>query len=162
MSASPTHARRPAGTPSGGQFAPEAHAEPEVSLAPAVPESTPETNDYGTTRWWGPEGRLHRTDGPAVERPDGAVEWWVHGKRHRTGAPAVVQADGTTEWWQAGLLHREDGPAIEYPDGVKLWYRHGRLHREDGPAVERPDGSVAWYVDGQELEAPPEAGRAAS
>ncbi len=32
-----SRSRRPAGTPTGGQFAPEAHAEPEVTLAPPPP-----------------------------------------------------------------------------------------------------------------------------
>jgi hypothetical protein len=28
------------------------------------------------TRMWFLNGRLHRTDGPAIERADGTVEWW--------------------------------------------------------------------------------------
>ncbi len=28
------------------------------------------------------EGRLHRTDGPAVINGDGSEEWWFKGERH--------------------------------------------------------------------------------
>ena len=80
MSTNPTPARsrRPAGTPTGGQFAPEARAEPEVALggAPEL-ESIPETDGNGDTLWFTAEGQLHRTDGPAIERADGARRWWV-------------------------------------------------------------------------------------
>ena len=99
MSTNPTPARsrRPAGTPTGGQFAPEAHAEPEVALGtpPPGPESIPETDGNGDTLWRTADGQLHRTDGPAIE--------W---------------ANGTREWFVDGQLHREDGPAIEYADGA--------------------------------------------
>ena len=55
------------------------------------------------TKEWSLNGKLHRSDGPAVERPDGIKEWWFRGKRHRT-----------------------DGPAIEWVDGTKVWYFNGR------------------------------------
>jgi hypothetical protein len=43
--------------------------------------------------------KLHREDGPAIERPNGTKSWYLNGK-----------------------LHREDGPAIERPNGTKFWY----------------------------------------
>ena len=46
--------------------------------------------------------RRHRLDGPAVERAEGAREWWINGKRHRL-----------------------DGPAVEWPDGIHGWWVHG-------------------------------------
>lgn len=57
------------------------------------------TNKDGTKKWFDKQGQYHRTDGPAVERPDGFKSWYLHGNRHR-----------------------EDGPAIEYEDGDKSWY----------------------------------------
>ena len=32
---------------------------------------------------WYLNNRLHRLDGPAVERPDGSKEWWINDKRQR-------------------------------------------------------------------------------
>lgn len=34
-----------------------------------------------TTREWWRHGKLHRTDGPAVDRVGCAVEYWVNGRR---------------------------------------------------------------------------------
>ena len=83
MSTNPTSAqsRRPAGTPTGGQFAPEAHAEPEVTLGAQPPglESTPTADAVGIVRWRNADGELHRTDGPAVEYPNGSRSWFVNG-----------------------------------------------------------------------------------
>jgi gamma-glutamylcyclotransferase (GGCT)/AIG2-like uncharacterized protein YtfP len=74
------------------------------------------------TKLWHQNNQLHRTDGPAVEHPDGTKSWYQNGKRHRT-----------------------DGPAVEYPNGIKYWYQNGQRHRTDGPAVEYPDGTKYWY-----------------
>jgi hypothetical protein len=32
----------------------------------------------GSKVWW-LNGKLHRTDGPAIERADGRKEWWLNG-----------------------------------------------------------------------------------
>ena len=130
MSTNPTPARsrRPAGTPTGGQFAPETHAEPEVTLGAPELESIPETDGNGDTFWRSAGGQLHRTDGPAIE--------W---------------ADGDREWWVDGQLHREDGPAIEYANGTREWWVHGQRHRIEGPAVERADGGKEWWANGVHL-----------
>ena len=47
---------------------------------------------------------LHRTDGPAIEYPDGNKQWVVN-----------------------GVLHRLDGPAVVYPSGIDLWYVNGEF-----------------------------------
>src|SRR5665213_1239100 len=73
-------------------------------------------------------------------RPDGAREWRCHGKLHREDGPAVEREDGTREWWRDGNRHREGGPAIERQSGTRQWWRDGKLHREDGPAIERQSG----------------------
>ena len=36
-------------------------------------------DDYGTKKWY-LNGKLHREDGPAVERSNGTKEWWLNGK----------------------------------------------------------------------------------
>jgi hypothetical protein len=53
-------------------------------------------------------GIIHRTDGPAVEKPNGDRYWYVNGEYHRT-----------------------DGPAIEYADGEKRWYINGNHYEEE-------------------------------
>ena len=47
-------------------------------------------------------GKLHRTDGPAVEYADGSKEWWLDGKKNRLDGPAIDHANGRKEWWIAG------------------------------------------------------------
>ena len=48
---------------------------------------------------------LHRTDGPAIEWPNGVEEWYYNGERHREDGPAFVCPD--------------------YIDGETVWYWHG-------------------------------------
>jgi len=55
----------------------------------------------------------------------GNKRWYQNGKLHRTDGPAVEYADGGKHWYQDGKLHRTDGPAVEYPDGDKYWYIEG-------------------------------------
>ena len=52
----------------------------------------------------------------------GTKSWYLDGKLHRTDGPAIEGAYGTKEWYLDGKLHRVDGPAIECADGTKLWY----------------------------------------
>ncbi len=71
-------------------------------------------------------------------------------KLHRLNGPAIERADGTKEWYQNGVLHREDGPAVENLYG-KRWYKNGKLHRENGPAIES-DRIKKWYYKDEELD----------
>jgi hypothetical protein len=75
-----------------------------------------------TIRWYNDKNQLHRLDGPAYERADGAKEWYVDGKLHRLDGPAIERADGYKSWWVDRKRHRLDGPAIEYASGYKEWY----------------------------------------
>jgi hypothetical protein len=59
-------------------------------------------DDYGTIRWY-LKNKLHREDGPAIERANGDKLWYLNDQRHR-----------------------EDGPAIEYASGAKYWYLNGQ------------------------------------
>ena len=104
-----------------------------------------EVGEDGTVWYYDEKGDLHREDGPALERADGAKAWYRNGKRHREDGPAIEDADGTKVWYRNGERHREDGPAIEYPNGTTMWYRNGLHHRDDGPAIEYPDGTKEYY-----------------
>jgi hypothetical protein len=109
-----------------------------------------EVYEDGDKHWY-LNGKLHREDGPAVERSNGFKYWYLNGKPHREDGPAREWADGSKAWYLNGKLHREDGPAVEYSDGTKSWYLNGQCHREDGPAVERSNGYKAWYLNGKHL-----------
>ena len=70
---------------------------------------------YGNKRWyynednlymmngWYIQGKLHRVDGPAVERANGDKEWYINGVHHRIDGPAVEYADGSVEYWENGI-----------------------------------------------------------
>jgi hypothetical protein len=38
--------------------------------------------------------------------------YWSNGKINRSDGPAVIHKDGTQEWWKNGIRHRLNGPAI--------------------------------------------------
>ena len=78
--------------------------------------------------------------------------WTLNGKIHREDGPAIERSDGSKEWCLNGDLHCEDGPAIEYPNGSKFWYLNGLLHREDGPAIEWAVGTKEWWVNGKQVD----------
>lgn len=44
-------------------------------------EYTVKVSKAGTIRWH-KNGKLHRTDGPAIEYANGNKEWWVEGKEY--------------------------------------------------------------------------------
>ena len=87
--------------------------------------------NYGAgNKLWYLNDKLHREDGPAVERASGTKCWYLNGKYHREGGPAVQRATGTKQWFLNGLRHREDGPAIEWASGNKGWYLNGKYLTE--------------------------------
>ena len=45
---------------------------------------------------------LHRTDGPAIEFPDGNKQWVVNGVLHRLDGPATENDDGSKQWFVNG------------------------------------------------------------
>src|SRR5271165_3436846 len=57
-----------------------------------------ETYSNGDKCWY-LNGRLHRTDGPAIEYANGAKYWYLNGKFHRTDGPACEYTDGETRYW---------------------------------------------------------------
>jgi len=105
--------------------------------------------DVWGDKWWYKDGKLHREDGPAIERANGDKSWCLSGVRHRVDGPAEESSGGHKIWYINGKCHREHGPAVEHADGTKEWYIDGLLHREDGPAIERANGSKEWYLNGK-------------
>ncbi len=81
--------------------------------------------------------------------PDGTKSWYLNGKLHRTDGPAIERTDGSKEWFLNGKLHRTDGPAVEWADGSKSWCLNGECHRTDGPAWEGADGTKTWWLNGK-------------
>jgi len=63
-------------------------------------------------------------------KPDRRI-WSINGKLHREDGPAVERANGDKEWYINDQCHREDGPAIECANGDKYWYLNDKLHREE-------------------------------
>ena len=53
---------------------------------------------------------------------NGDKSWYLNGKLHRTDGPAIEYADGYKAWYFDGKCHRTDGPAIENANGDKYWY----------------------------------------
>jgi hypothetical protein len=62
---------------------------------------------------------------------DDTKRWWLNGRLHRTDGPAVEYANGDKMWYLNGRRHREDGPAIERADGNKIWYLNGQEYSFD-------------------------------
>ena len=52
-------------------------------------------------------------------------------KLHREDGPAIERANGDKSWWVNGDIHREDGPAVEWYDGYKAYYLNGKRLTED-------------------------------
>jgi hypothetical protein len=79
------------------------------------------------------------------------TEWRLDGKLHREDGPAIERVIGTKLWYLNDQLHRENGPAIEWANGSKFWLVCDQYHREDGPAIELADGYKAWYLNGVKM-----------
>ena len=56
---------------------------------------------------------------------------YLNGKLHRTDGPAVAHTNGYKEWYLNGERHRVDGPSIEYVGGRKSWYINGKKYSEE-------------------------------
>ena len=78
--------------------------------------------------------------------------WFLNDKLHREDGPAVERVNGNKEWYLNGNRHREDGPACEWTNGKKEWYLNNKLHREDGPAIEWSNGDREWFLNNKEVD----------
>lgn len=123
---------------------------------------------------WRENGKLHRTDGPAVISNSGPQCWlagiryenegeWAEAvkiwnklpERHRKYALTVGYLPRITSsciiWELGGAAHADGIPAVEYLDQTEsAWYWKGRLHKLDGPAWER-NGLRSYYIHGISL-----------
>ena len=83
----------------------------------------------------------------------GTVCHYLNGKLHRTDGPAVLWSDGFQSWWQNGMIHRIDGPAVSSPKtGYQEYRTQNKLHRIGGPAVIFPDGSQEYWIHGVQIK----------
>ena len=73
---------------------------------------TRRVNSAGTEVWY-LNGKVHRTDGPAIIHPEGCALWLRNGKLHRLDGPAITHADGSEEWWVHGVRYEPPPPCPE-------------------------------------------------
>jgi len=164
-------ARKPKGTPVGGQFDRTLGGGPATNLgdtesavlrgaagelesvAPEVsddgePEELETIYEDGTRVWHDANGRPHRDNGPAVIDPDGTEIWMQHGLLHNEHGPAIKRPNGYEAYWVKGEQHRLDGPAIKEPDGSETWMSHGKIHRDKLPARTLSNGVQEYWQAG--------------
>lgn len=104
----------------------------------------PVIDKHGNRCWYNREGRLHRTNGPALIKPDGSRYWYCDGEIHRVGGPAVILAGESLakswcseSWFIRGNRHRSDGPAAILTNGGKAWFLHDDVvQKEDFKSFE--------------------------
>jgi hypothetical protein len=53
--------------------------------------------------------------------------WYVNGKLHRSDGPAVIDHE-YQKWFTDEKLHRVDGPAVIDNHGRKEWYMNGQCN----------------------------------
>ena len=132
------------------------------------------TVDEDGDKQWTLNGKLHRTDGPAVEGAFGSKYWYINGELHRTDGPAV-EGYGYKAWWlnnieyshkdwkamvdilnnfkklgKVNLDETTEQPVMTVDKyGNKIWKLNGKFHRTDGPAYEDPDGRKSWWINGE-------------
>lgn len=96
---------------------------------PPTPPSRLEADD-GSVTYVDQNGNYHRDDGPAIiQAANGNKLWYHHGRLHRTDGPAIEYGNGDKSYLIHGRLHRDHGPAIDWRE-VKSWYNHGDLIAE--------------------------------
>jgi hypothetical protein len=124
-----------------------------------------ELSDF--VRRWHKKGRLHREDGPAIERADGSKSWWLNGflcseeewkaevaKLNNKPAEEAKAMENKEEPVVLKLNYRQEVPSnftgiILHRNGEKVYSKNGKPHREDGPAIIWNDGVYeAWYSNG--------------
>ena len=59
-----------------------------LTVSDEKPLPTCTTDSFGN-KYWRLDGKLHRTDGPAIEYASGDKHWYLDGKEHRTDGPAM-------------------------------------------------------------------------
>jgi hypothetical protein len=106
-------------------------------------------------------GKLHRENGPAVERTNGGEnEWWLNGRKYseeqwKTELEKVKEnnkVNGASKLQTIRVKKLSEVPKdftgiVEFAGGDKWWYLNGNLHREDGPACEFANGTKNWFLN---------------
>lgn len=64
------------------------------------------------------EGKLHRTDGPALEWENGTKHWAVKGLHHRLDGPAIIWESGNEEYLINGEFFSKE-QFSKHPDVLK-------------------------------------------
>jgi hypothetical protein len=106
-------------------------------------------------------GKIHREDGPAIERVNGDKEWYLNDKLHRENGPAVEFANGEKWWFLNGeglkpakkntvkIKKLPNGGELQEYANAKFWYLNKNLHRENAPAINYSDGTRLWHLYGK-------------
>jgi hypothetical protein len=58
----------------------------------------PTIDEFGNLHWYNDKGQYHREGMPAFIHIDGLQSYWLNGKVHRTDGPAVI-SKGRYKWW---------------------------------------------------------------
>ena len=91
-----------------------------------------------------------------IERQGWRTNYKLDGKMHRTDGPAVIFSNGDEDWYINDKLHRSDGPAMIRVNYRSYWFNNDNLHRLDGPAIEyvREEDKQhnQWWIDGKRIE----------
>lgn len=105
----------------------------------------------GPAELWFEDGKLHRSDGPAITYADGTKEWWIRGRRHRQGAASVVVAKGArwNNWQPVGHMSSRKRMPLTGP--AELYYSHGQLHNVSGPALRAQGRRDQYWLEGEKL-----------
>ena len=58
-------------------------------------------------RLWYKNNKLHRINGPAIERENGYQAYYINGKCHRIDGPAITYASGRSLWFYDNIWYKE-------------------------------------------------------
>jgi hypothetical protein len=112
-------------------------------------------------RYWLKDGKLHRNNGPAVQKlytgGETEEEYYSDGIRYRVRKTWPTGSFEEEHYDENGQLHNDNGPArIAYNAAtgltVKEWRKHGKPHRIGGPANDKTwengDSDLEYYEEG--------------
>ena len=86
---------------------------------------------YGRKVWMN-NGKVHRTDGPAIEWDDGDIDYFHCGKRHRLDGPAIIRQRAVYRhrlgWYINGTEYSTESAFLK---AVTKWLSYKEVTRED-------------------------------
>ena len=74
---------------------------------------------------------LYNLTNGKIVRNNGDIEYYQNGRLHREDGPAIERVDGYKSWYKNGELHREDGPAVEYENDPDIEHVDDNNDRND-------------------------------